>query len=139
MTALIIEDNDNCREILRENLRLCGVRSFCERTTLKAALKTLSDLSFDVICLDLKLADASAMETIATLPVISSFAGDAALIVISGYASLLTPQVAAYCDAMIAKPYNFEHFREGFGIAQRKKARPVFSVSLLLDGMKKAS
>jgi len=137
MNALIIEDNADHREILRENLRLCGVSTFCERSTLKAALKTLSELSFDVICLDLKLEDATPQETIATLPIIASFAGDAALIVISGYQSLLTSCVEKHCNAMIAKPYNLADFRAGFERAMRRAKRPVFSVSLLLHNMTK--
>lgn len=135
MTALIIEDNEDCRGILRENLRLCGVTEFCERSTLKSALQTLSELSFDVICLDLKLEDSTAKETIATLPVIATFAGSAALIVVSGYASLLTSCVEKHCSAMISKPYNFEHFKAGFDLAMRPKRKPVFSVSLLLHDM----
>ena len=136
MKALIIEDNADHREILRENLRLCGVTTFAERSTLKAALDTLSKLSFDVICLDLKLEDATPQETIATLPAIASFAGDAALIVISGYASLLTSCVEKHCSAIIQKPYDFKEFKAGFEKAMKPKRRPIFSVSLLLNSLK---
>ena len=132
MTALIIEDNADCRELLRENLRLCGTTTFCERTTLKAALSTLANLTFDVICLDLKLEDATAAETIATLPAIASFAGDAALIVVSGFTKACIPELEKYCGALIAKPYDFTEFKEGLEKAMRQRRKPVFNVSLLL-------
>mgnify|MGYP000446910920 CR=1 FL=1 len=135
MTALIIEDNADCRELLRENLRLCGATSFCERSSLKSALKTLSELSFDVICLDLKLEDATAAETIATLPAIASFAGDAALIVVSGFTKACIPELEKYCGAVIAKPYDFTEFKEGLEKAMRQRRKPVFNVSLLLHCM----
>ena len=132
MTALIIEDNADCRELLRENLRLCGATSFCERTSLKAALKTLSELSFDVICLDLKLEDATAKETIATLPVIASYAGNAALIVASGFTAACVPELEKYCGAVIPKPYDFTEFKAGFERALKPQRKPVFTASLLL-------
>lgn len=135
MTALIIEDNADCRELLRENLRLCGATTFAERSTLKAALDTLSKLSFDVICLDLKLEDATASQTIATLPVIASYAGDAALIVVSGFTQACVPELQKYCGAVIQKPYDFAEFKAGFDKAMRPQRKPVFNVSLLLKCM----
>ena len=132
MTALIVEDSADHRELLRENLKLCGVDTFAERSTLKAALSTLCNLSFDVICLDLKLEDATAAETIATLPLIASYAGKAALIVVSGFTEACIPEIEKFCDAVIPKPYNFDDFKEGFERAMKPKRKPVFNVSLLL-------
>ena len=132
LSALIVEDHPEHRELLRANLALCGVKYFAEESTLKGALKRLMGNSFGVVCLDLKLEDVTAQETIATLPAIASHSGDAALIVVSGFTQACIPELEKYAGAVIAKPYNFEHFKEGFEKAMRKDYRPKFFSSLLL-------
>lgn len=142
MRALIIEDNEDERDIILYNLQRLGFDSIVERSTLKAAIQTLTDANehgerFDLITLDLKLQDSTPETTLASLPIIASFASSAPIIVVTGHPSKLTESVRSYAQGLLQKPYNFYDFTNEVNATMRsKKYRPLFPVAMLLPQLR---
>jgi len=144
MRALIIEDNEDERDIILYNLRRLGFDSIVERSTLKAAIQTLTEAKergecFDLITLDLKLQDSTPETTLASLPIIASFAASAPIMVVTGHPSRLTENVRSYAQGLLQKPYNFYDFTNEVNATMRsKKYRPLFPVALLIPRLRLA-
>lgn len=139
MKALVIEDSEDERDILCDYLRSLGFDSMVERSTLKAAIETLNKEKFDLITLDLRLQDSTPETTLASLPVIASYAGTTPVLVVTGHTSFIAPCVAKYAQGLLAKPYGFRDFEKAVESAiTSNKYRPLFPVAMLFLSQIKA-
>ena len=136
MTALIVENDPSMSELIARGLSGMGF-DFCEHCgALKDAIKMLSTVRFDLICLDLKLDDSDADATAESLAVISSFSGETPILVITGYPSRLPSRARAYAAEVLSKPFHGQHFDEAVQNAMRRPAsKSIFPASLLAASM----
>jgi DNA-binding response OmpR family regulator len=133
MKALIIEDNEDERDMICAYLRSIGFDDLTERSTLKASVETLQKERFDLITLDLRLQDSTPESTMASFPVIASYAGKTPVLVITGNPSFITECIGKHAQGLLRKPYHFRDFEEAVHGAMRcHKYRPLFPVAMLM-------
>jgi DNA-binding response OmpR family regulator len=133
MKALIIEDNEDERDMICAFLQRIGFKYVVERSTLKAAVETLQKEKFDLITLDLRLSDSTPESTMASFPVIASYAGRTPVVVITGNPSFITECIGKNAQGLLRKPYHFRDFEEAVQGAMRcHNYRPLFPVAMLM-------
>lgn len=123
MKALLIEDDKDTRDIVAGHLRCYGASEVVESDNFSGAMEIVAKNSFDVICVDLRLSDSSAKNTLARLPILASFSGDAVIVVVTGNASV--PINATTCaDSVLYKPFSYLHFKSALDSAFKKASKP---------------
>ena len=133
MKALIIEDSEDERDMICAFLKLIGFSAVVERTTLKQAIIALEKEKFDLITLDLKLQDSTPESTLASLPVIASYAGNTPIVVATGHPSAITPCAMKCAQSLLRKPYQYVDFKNAVESAMKStKYRPMFPVAMLM-------
>lgn len=133
MKALIIEDSEYERTMICAFLKLMGFSAVVERTTLKQAIIALEKEKFDLITLDLKLQDSTPESTLASLPVIASYAGNTPIVVATGHPSAITPCAMKCAQSLLRKPYQYNDFKQAIESAMKsRKYRPMFPVAMLM-------
>ena len=132
MNALLIEDNDDEREIYRSFLQGAGFSFIDERMTAKDAISLLcADQKYDLIVLDLKLPDS---KPAATFPAISSYAGNIPILVITGNPVCMKSGLETVANGMLCKPFTRAEFIKTAKDAMRsQRYRPLFPVALLIN------
>ncbi len=119
LSVLIIDDDRDASECLRDFLRLEGHQVF-ETTKPTEALEILKEKDIHIVVLDLMMPEVSGMEL---LPKIRHLDDDVAVIILTGYPNVDTAsksmehEVSAY----ISKPCKLEDFRDVIGRIARKK------------------
>lgn len=133
MKALIIEDSEDERDMICAFLKLIGFSAVVERDSLKQAIIALEKEKFDLITLDLKLQDSTPETTLASLPVIASYAGNTPIVVATGHPSAITPCAMKCAQGLLRKPYQYNDFKQTVESAMKStKYRPMFPVALLM-------
>jgi len=124
MKALLIEDEEDAREIMAGNLRCYGIETVVESDNFAGAMEILTVEKFDVICIDLKLKDSSGESTLMRLPMVASFAGEAVIVVATGNHSVIPANAKTCADAVLYKPFIYAHFKEALDSAFRRASKP---------------
>lgn len=123
-TALLVEDKFEERNLIDAHLRTAGVVDRCEGTpALEEALSILrkQDRVFDVILLDLALADSTASNTVLKLPDLRAAAAGVPIVVITGNtSSKLVKGAMAHADGLVQKPYRSEELSNTVASAIRR-------------------
>ena len=132
MNALLIEDDEDARELYRSWLHDAGFKFIDERQTVRGAIALLnSGEKYDLIVLDLKLPDS---EPSATFPAISSYSGRMPIFVITGNPACMKSDIPDVANGMLCKPFQRGEFIDAAKSAMVcKRYKPLFPVSLLLS------
>lgn len=105
MRALIVEDNALESDFIKAYLGGVGIEEFITTSRLDDALATLATRAFDLIVLDLTLADSTAEKTLQRLPELVVRAGNAGIILATGYQQASIAGAMQYANALLTKPY----------------------------------
>lgn len=105
MRALIAEDNPLESDFLHSYLLGLGFTEFITTSRLEDALATMATRAFDLIFLDLTLADSTAEKTLQRLPEVASRCGSAGIIIASGYNERALTGAMQYAHGVLAKPF----------------------------------
>jgi DNA-binding response OmpR family regulator len=107
-SAHIIEDELPEAGFLRLYLTEAGFDDFVICRRLDDALATLTTRVFDLILLDLTLADSAPEKTLRSLPEFAARCHTAGIIICSGYRSETLGSALTYAHAILQKPFNRE-------------------------------
>ena len=118
-SALIIDDDEGITASV--STVLIGYAKKCAHS-MNAAIKALQEHEFDVVFLDLKLPDSTTQKTMEMLPMLRRLAGDAAFVLMTGYASEIGNAKYAV-DSVLKKPFHSGHIREALADAQLAQTR----------------
>lgn len=118
-SALIIDDDEGITASV--STVLIGYAKKCAHS-MRAAIKALQEHEFDVVFLDLKLPDSTTQKTLEMLPMLRRLAGDAAFVLMTGYASEIGNAKFAV-DSVLKKPFHSGHIREALSDAQLAQTR----------------
>lgn len=132
MNALLIEDDEESRELYRSWLHDAGFKFIDERKTVRDAISLLnSGEKYDLIVLDLKLPDSKPS---ATFPAISSYSGKMPIFVITGNPACMKSEIPDVANGMLCKPFTSAEFVAAAKTAmQTTRYKPLFPVALLLS------
>jgi ActR/RegA family two-component response regulator len=118
-SALLIDDDESV--IASVSTSLIGFAKKQAHTMTKA-IEALQAHEFDVVFLDLQLPDSSPERTLEMLPMLRRLAGNAALILMTGYTSQIGNAKFAV-DCVLQKPFHSGHIREALQTAQLAQTR----------------
>ncbi len=103
---LVVEDDDDCRRILKLRLQHLGALTVCEATTGQEALDSIRQDPPDLMFLDLHLPETDGLETARQIRALPGARGQLPIIAVTAYVMSWDKAKAltAGCDEYLTKP-----------------------------------